>query len=725
VVAKEHFEKGLLAEPDHVDLLLEFARFLQSRGKNTDRAAKLALRAVQLLENAGSTGGAGAGGGAKDAKVDAAKVKEADKLLASLDPKRATLEHVLDQLESSARGIAERYLAAGRPMMAMEVSSRLGSELNMPSLYAVFEAAAKKSGRSLSIWQLAYNEKNFDGWIAAGTTIFKPDGAEIVSQLGDAKQKDYSYEFLIQDTVTSGDFSFEAELLAENNLLSFAGLVFGKKASSTFHTLVYYPGRLADPAYNVAGRQAAVDLSSFYGTSEFKLWRHNVLPGTQSGWHRLRVDVVGVTVDVWCDGELVVSQDFPSLDVLRGSFGLITGPGQARWRNVHYLARTARDPSALIERELTMQRLKDEALKSGKPVGSSFVGLAPPFPTAVVWVKADGDPPESFEQAGSVPQLLVFFSIQQNDKIPIHGWVDELTKKFADVGLRAICIASPDDVTLEEYLQKHPFPGAVGFDTRPRSKQSYGLAFEQFFIPRFELPRVLLLDVDQRVAWEGPPGFELAKPWSPGAESYLDAPLNELVAKRHLREIKPWLKAWDAGPARAFSEGDLATALPLLKQAEAFQGALEPTLADVQQKMKILRAAIGGIEGTVHELARANAEAAVPALLQWAELLGTPVPDETKKIVRKVADTPNAKAFAQLVEKGRALKKSVLGKDGVAAVKPFIVELQAGPAPLAPIYGDRLNAVLASSDPAQVAKLLDNADVTIPARWLARSFFHW
>jgi Tfp pilus assembly protein PilF len=711
-VAKEHFEKGLVAEPDHVDLLVEFAKFLSTRkGRNQDRAAKLALRALQVLESPALAG-----------KVDEARVKEVEKLLASLDPKRQTLERILRQLEGSAKSVAERYLAGERPLMAMEVSWRLGTDLQMPALFAVFEAAARRSGRSLALWQLAYDEKDLAGWVDAGNQDFHPDGPILQSKHGALEEGRFDYQFLVYDTVTSGDFSLEAELLAEINSLSFAGLVFGKKASSTFHTLIYYPGRVADPRYDVAARQAAIDLTSFYGASEFKIWRHNVLPGTQSAWHRLRVDVVGLTVDVWCDGELVVTQEFPSLDVLRGGFGLITGPGSAQWRNVRYLARSARDPGATIERELTMQRLKEEALRTGKPIGSSYVGLVPPFPASVEWC---GEPPESFEKGDGAPQLLVFFSQQQNDKIPIDGWLREVAAKHADVKLRVISIASPDDVALADYVKKHAFPGLVGHDTRPPGKKSYGIAFEQYFIPRFQLPRVLLLDVDQRVTWEGDPGFEASKPFESGGESYLDAPLQELVAKRHLRELAAWRAAWSGGGEKSFREGDLAAALPLLKQAEAMAGALDPVVAKVQQEMKILRAALAGIGATTLQLTRAGGEASLPALVSWCELLGQPLADDVKHDARKAAETPKSRAFAQLVEHGRALKKAVLGKEGVAAATPFVAPLKSGAAPFAPLYAEKLEAAIAAGDPAAVADLLEHADVAVPARWLARDFFHW
>lgn len=717
LAAKEHFEKGIVDQPDDVELHLEFARWLQSREKGgkgpraSDRAAKLALRALQLIEG--------------QEKVDEKKLKEADALLAALDPKRRILDRVLDQLEAAASGIAERYLAAGRPRMAMEVSYRLGTELNFPKLFDLFERAATASGKSLALWQLAYDEKGFDGWIDAGNDAFHPAGAEITSQFGDLESGKFDYQFLIRDTVTSGDFSFEAELLAENNVLSFAGLVFGKKSGSTFHTLVYYPGRAADARYNVEGRQAAVDLTSFYGAGDFRVWRHNVLFGTVSGWHRLRVDVTGRMVDVWCDGELVVSQEFPSLDVLRGNFGLITGPGQARWRNLRYLARHPRDPGALIEREITMQRLKEAAAKSGTPIGSSYVGAVPPFPTAVKWVRA---PRASFEEAGPVPQLLVFFSIAQNDRLRIDGWLKEFADKWRDVGLQVICIGAPDDVALEAYLASHSFVGAAGHDTRPRGRQSYGTTFEQYFIQRFNLPRVLLLDVDQRVAWEGDPGFNFNEPWTPGAPSVLDAPMDELVTRRAIRQLPAWRNAWKDGGAAAWQAGDLATALPLLKQVDAMPNALDLQVVAVRGQLKIVRSAIASIDLTAAKLERlggAEALATLPTLYAWGELLGVPLAEEDKKALAPKLAMPAAKAFTQLVAHGKALKKAIEGKAGVEAARPLLNEASAGSGPLFSRYRARLEERIAAGDPAALAGWLEAAELRVGGEWLVQELFRW
>ena len=35
---------------------------------------------------------------------------------------------------------------------------------------------------------------------------------------------------------------------------------------------------------------------------------------------------------------------------------------------------------------------------------------------------------------------------------------------------------------------------------------------------KFLLPRLLLLDIDEKVVWEGSPGFDAGQPWKPGDE---------------------------------------------------------------------------------------------------------------------------------------------------------------------------------------------------------------
>ena len=75
------------------------------------------------------------------------------------------------------------------------------------------------------------------------------------------------------------------------------------------------------------------------------------------GGHKLRIDVTGKSLDVYLDDLYVRSLEFRSADVIRGGFGLATGPGRALYRNIRILARDPHDPAARIERQLAMKKV--------------------------------------------------------------------------------------------------------------------------------------------------------------------------------------------------------------------------------------------------------------------------------------------------------------------------------------------------------------------------------
>jgi hypothetical protein len=53
------------------------------------------------------------------------------------------------------------------------------------------------------------------------------------------------------------------------------------------------------------------------------------------------------------------------------------------------------------------------------------------------------------------------------------------------------------------------------------------------------LPRILVMDVDGEVIWEGDPGLVPGRGWKPGdGETYLDGPIKEIIEKRRLKEIR-------------------------------------------------------------------------------------------------------------------------------------------------------------------------------------------
>ena len=66
--------------------------------------------------------------------------------------------------------------------MVMELAWRLGADLDAPGMLERYERAARESGRSIALWQLAYNEEDLRGWSAAGSEVWVPYGAELLSR---------------------------------------------------------------------------------------------------------------------------------------------------------------------------------------------------------------------------------------------------------------------------------------------------------------------------------------------------------------------------------------------------------------------------------------------------------------------------------------------------------------------------------------------------------------
>ena len=81
---------------------------------------------------------------------------------------------------------------------------------------------------------------------------------------------------------------------------------------------------------------------------------------------------------------LLATHDFGSRSLLRGSFGLITGRGSCRFRDVRYLAREVGDQAAAIEREIQMEEMR---IAGGGAVGGSYAGVVPPFPQVDEWLQ--------------------------------------------------------------------------------------------------------------------------------------------------------------------------------------------------------------------------------------------------------------------------------------------------------------------------------------------------
>ena len=703
-VATEHFEKGLVKTPDDVELLVAFADHLAKREKNTDRATKLILQALMLVE--------------AEEPVDQKLVKELDGRLAQWDPKRSSLSRIHEQMWSRAEKIVQSYIREGLPMMAMEVSWRLGTQLHVASLFSLFEQAARSSGKSIALWQLAYNEQDLSGW-AAGGDIWKPYGGELWSSLGtyDAKTKDFTFNFLTYDTITSGDFSMEMEVLAERGKNTFCGLVFGRKSAQTFHAVILYPGRDADPQAGVLERQGTLNVTTFFGSDAFKDWTHTPVDTRRRGWHKIRLDVIGSEVDVWFDDEFVTNHDFVDSDVLRGSFGLITGAGTAKYRNIRYLARGAHDPGGLIERNIRMEELEKKA--GGGSLNGSWLRKVPPFPKVEKWVAGRR---RKFEEKGPVPTLLVFWSIEQNKVLPIDGWLNAVARQYAGTGLEIISIAQYDNLAeLPEYLKKHPFPGVVGADYKDMNKLDSGDTFMKYAVPKFNLPRVLLLDLDQKVYWEGDPGLEAGVTWRPGMETYVDEPLRELARRRHLKDLQRWLATWEKEGNQKLSAGDLPGVLPLLQKAVELPGRQVPMVGAAQKWLRALKTSVANLPRMADTLAEYDASAAMATLAEWAVLLEQPLEIAEKQAIRRAASQPSSRDWQKALADGEKLRSRLAKGDPWPLVEGYRASLESMEGLFARELKEDLEVAIERKDLDQVDALLKQAKAR-PATWLVWHF---
>ena len=689
--AVEHFEKGLERDPNDPDLLLEFAEALVAHDRNKDRACKLAEQALRVLEAAASP--------------DAKRLASVESRLSEWDTKRSTLEKTHQELWGAALAIARRYAESKHPLLTMHVASVFGGDLGVPGLDALYEDAVRTSGKSLALWQLAYDEHSLSGWVPGAASVLEPYGTLLRVNGGKYVPESFGFQLAEVDAATSGDFSLEATVRAEKGKNAFAGLVFGRKSASSFHALVFFP-------------EGTVDLASFVGAGTPKIWRENPVAATADPWRKLRIDVAGASVDVWIDGQFVASQDFGDPDVLRGGYGIVTGLGESEFRDVRTLSRAKSDPGARIERAIRIERTKS----AGKAVNGSWIGLAPPFPVVETWFAGART---RYGERGLGPTLLVLWSRRSNDAIALHDWLADLMHRHEPAGLDVISISENGAAdAVRAYLEAHPFPGAVGLDGYERGKDAVGGTFDAFFIGKpFLLPRLLLLDVDGRVVWEGGPGFPIGVPWKSGDESLLDVPLGELLSRRQIVAARAWLATWGTATGRtAVGAGALdATVGKCLADVRSLPGDLGPEFAWAQARAKSIDDALATFDKTADAIIAAGAEPAVAELAAWGGFVGK-APDPTKvRDVRKAAASANVAAWKSALALCEKAKAELAGGAAAATADALGAKLQKFSGRFPKALRERL--VACAGDAVAIARELAEA-ARMPARWLASDFLH-
>jgi len=204
-----------------------------------------------------------------------------------------------------------------------------------------------------------------------------------------------------------------------------------------------------------------------------------------------------------------------------GGFGLITGQGEARYADIRLLARDSFDPAAAIERELALARIAaDPALRQP----GTFAGVAPPPLSAATWLQ--GEPTTLAAQHGH-PVMLVFWSPAQDKVIKTADYYAHLAKAHAgELGVIVMCDSGTREPEARSYLAEHPIPGArIAIDQGSET-------FESYYVKpgHHGMPRIILIDAGGIVQFEGDPGLRSGSGWQPGVRTYLDDPLERLLA---------------------------------------------------------------------------------------------------------------------------------------------------------------------------------------------------
>jgi hypothetical protein len=437
---------------------------------------------------------------------------------------------------------------------------------------AFYTKIAVETGISLARWKVAYNEMSLKGWRPQGEK--KPYRAygkmiealivndEAIEMTGG----DLQTQALIYDTSISSDFSLEAEIQFSNSDPGMLGLCFGYKDSKNTQVVMLHC-------------KGSLEVKTQIGGAWIPRDKQQIPLG--NAWHKLRIDVVTqvgpkALVDIYFDDKYLRTVKM-SRDAVRGSFGLFTTTGSGAYRHIRMLRRDAHDPAARIERQLTLEkRLSDpEARAPGV-----FQGLIPPDINQFQGDWIQGDPIDLKDRHGAIT-VIAFWTAHQDEIIPTSAYYSMLAEKYRKYGLKLICICtnqphSPAQVL--EWVAKHPLDDiSLYYDTQYKIYPAFNIGNGGL-----NIPRILVLDVDGKVYWEGDPNLPLKRGWDPESPivTPLDTILEELISDRKMREI---LK-FSSGLAKAevFFEQN--------KWAAALQAAIPLAELDADYSPHVLRA---------------------------------------------------------------------------------------------------------------------------------------
>jgi len=499
-LATEFLEEAHERSPSDPEILWLLAGSLEKDRKRNSETAGALRKFQRALEAVG--------------KTDDGRYVDAQKRIDKLDSLVVRYKKLKKAFLDNGLALAKGYETRGLPTMAIEIARRVVAANSAPEAVACYVDLASRTGKSLARWRVAYDERSLDGW-SGGEGAFQPYGKMLRASVPREGDRMVTRE-LTADVTFDADFSLSAEIRVPEDpakpgawLGELAGLCFGRKGEQRFHAVLLHPKGHLDISTNLDGAWEVRD--------------HRSIP-VGGGWHELRIDVTGQQLDVYFDGLYVRSMEFSDPTVVRGSFGLLCGPGQAQFRNVRLLGRDPLDPTARIERDLAMQRVLSDA---SQRTPGTFSGFQPPEFGPLQFVQ--GAPVTLAELRGR-PVLLMFWTPAQDRVIPCAGWLRYTIDRCAARGLATVLVCDPGTTVkdLDDYLV------ANGLRDVPVAIDTTGRTYEAFFLKPgfFGIPRVLLIDRKGIVQFEGDPGLRRGQDWSQNVEpTYVDGPLDKLLAQ--------------------------------------------------------------------------------------------------------------------------------------------------------------------------------------------------
>ncbi|MFK5956079.1 MAG: hypothetical protein QM477_06505 [Planctomycetota bacterium] len=573
-------EEAMLYAPDNPETQWSLANVLEEK-KLYDRASSMYRTFASELELRGLAG--------EDSRYERAR-----KLMEELDPLFQKHKKLKFQLETDGLKLARSYRQRKMPRMAMEIARRMSASWSMPEALAFYTEVAMESGISLARWRIAYNELTLDGW--QPNKYYRAYGKIVdVLVVDDPLIKTPPGSFQTQEL--SADVSFDADYSIETEFRfgkdpSFMGLCFGRKDGRNTHAVGLYPKGALDVATKAGGNWTTRDHQQL-----------SIAPG----WHKLKIDVVTQTganavVDIYFDDKYLRSVEMPR-DSVRGSFGLITGTGDGHFRNIRILERDPHDPAARIEREIALkERLSDPSSRAP----GVFQGVKPPDFSKMHGKWLQGEAMTLLDNYGH-PSVIAFWTPHQDELIPTTDYYDWLVGKWKEFGLEVVVVVtnSHTEKAVLDWLKEHPMEHVrVLYDQRFLIYPAYNVGQGGW-----EIPRLLLIDVDGTVAWEGDPNLRLDVGWDLMEPEItpLDQSIEALVNKRQLRELEKLGPSYDAALS-LFEKGDLKLALNKLTPLANLKAGFDIRVQDA----RALRDAIEGIGAELPLAAEAAEEEGRP-----------------------------------------------------------------------------------------------------------------